>query len=104
MDSSAGSMLSTALTMEAIGLMVVLQILVEDRVRAGFDADGRETPSRILDILAGWDRMAAVRPENGTPWDDRAAAAREAFGAALVLTEPLMAKIAVLAVTRQRPR
>jgi hypothetical protein len=71
--------------------MVILQLLIETRMSLGLDPFGVNTPRRMLDILADWDRMAGA---------EQTAEARAALGVVVDRAAPMLALGAVLSFRR----
>lgn len=101
MDSSAAIVPTAVLTMADLGVMVLLQVLIEERICSGADPHGVNTPSRVLEILTSWDRVERSDTAPALPWSEHAAEARAALRASVERATPMLSLGAVLAVRRR---
>ena len=85
-------MATTSLTTTEISLLMLLQLITEDRMAAGADPDGSATLARGLEILGGWRRIAG-------PEAPEMAAAIDALREVLDRAEPILARIARPTIT-----
>jgi hypothetical protein len=71
-------------SLNAAGFIILLQLITEDRMAAGADADGSATTGRALQLLGGWDRMTPGRGVRG----------RRRLRELILQAEPILARTA----------
>lgn len=82
------------LGMAEIGVLLLLQLLTEDRMSGGADPDGSATLGRAQSILGGWRQIGRTARADGTPFDRRAEPAIAELRQALDRAEPILARVA----------